>query len=544
MSDKCLQEGIRIISTQAFCKKGNLERHYNTNHPKFDESYPPKSSLRAKKVAELAKELRAQQQLFTRPVDHNKAATEASFRVSHLLAQHKKPFTDGELVKQAMTVTADTLFAGYKNKDEIAAAVSRVPLGPPTVTRRFEELSRDVDKQVLEDLKQCKHFSLQFDESVDIVDTAQLAIFVRMSFKDSTTKEDFLTLLHLKEKTRGQDMYEQFKQYVRENNIPIQKLAAMTTDGAPAMIVVNSIRAHALQHRLFKALLEELEAAGGDLLLHANVRWLSRGKVLQRFVDLLPEIRQFLSTRKDGDYPELSNDEWLLDLGFIIDLTAKLNALNCDMQGRERDLSHMLSSVNSFKAKIGLWKSQLQSRRLAHFSNLEKMLQCVSDREAFQPERYGVHLDNLADDFNSRFKELDEMESIICFISNPFLPINVEQVAEKFVEVFSLPAGVDMEIVELQNDIALKARYRDSDFWGLVNSDTFPLLSSCALKVRACFGSTYLCEMAFSQMKLIKSKHRSRLTDSHLTDCMRLAMSSYEPNFKALAESYQAQPSH
>ncbi|KAJ8349021.1 hypothetical protein SKAU_G00276100 [Synaphobranchus kaupii] len=180
-------------SALALSKKGNLERHYNTNHQKFDESYPPKSSLRAKKVAELAKELRAQQQLFTRPVDHNKAATEASFRVSHLLAQHKKPFTDGELLKQAMTVTADTLFAGFKNKDEIAAAVSRVPLGPPTVTRRFEELSSDVDRQVLEDLKRCEYFSLQFDESVDIVDTAQLAIFVRMSFKDSTIKEDFLT---------------------------------------------------------------------------------------------------------------------------------------------------------------------------------------------------------------------------------------------------------------------------------------------------------------------------------------------------------------
>ncbi|KAJ8349020.1 hypothetical protein SKAU_G00276090 [Synaphobranchus kaupii] len=128
------------------------------------------------------------------------------------------------------------------------------------------------------------------------------------------------------------------------------------------------------------------------------------------------------------------------------------------MQGRERDLSHMLSSVNSFKVKIGIWKSQLQNRRLAHFSNLEKMLQRVSDQEAFQPERYGVQLDKLADDFDSRFKELDKMASIISFICNPFSPINVEQVAEQFEEVFSLPAGVDMEIVDLQNDIALKAR--------------------------------------------------------------------------------------
>ena len=44
--------------------------------------------------------------------------------------------------------------------------------------------------------------------------------------------------------------------------------------------LINSIRVKALQHRLFKALLDELDAAHGDLLLHAEVRGLSRGKVL------------------------------------------------------------------------------------------------------------------------------------------------------------------------------------------------------------------------------------------------------------------------
>lgn len=45
--------------------------------------------------------------------------------------------------------------------------------------------------------------------------------------------------------------------------------------------LINSIRAKALQHRLFKSLMDELDAAHGDLILHADVRWLSRGKVLQ-----------------------------------------------------------------------------------------------------------------------------------------------------------------------------------------------------------------------------------------------------------------------
>lgn len=184
--------------------------------------------------------------------------------------------------------------------------------------------------------------------------------------------------MHLKERTRGEDIYNEFKKYVCDNDIPIHKFVAITTDGDPAMRsvctgfielcrndhdfpdfvnyhcvihqqalvgkvmdfshvmtlvvkVINSIRAKALQHRLFQALLDELDAAYGDLLLHADVRRFSRGKVLQRFVDLLREIKTFMETRNE-EHVELSNDQWLLDLGFLTDLTTKLNTLNNELQ--------------------------------------------------------------------------------------------------------------------------------------------------------------------------------------------------------------------
>lgn len=546
--------------------------------------------IRAKKVNELKSVLKAQQSLFTKSADQNQAATEASFRVSHFLAKNKKPFTDGELFKEAMTITAETIFKDFKNKDEIKNALRSVPLGPASVTRRVKSLSEDVHRQVLKDLSICTYFSLQFDESLDVMDTAQLVVFVRMAFQDATTKEDFLTLLHLKERTRGEDIYNEFKKYVTENDIPIHKLVAITTDGAPAMLgvrsgfialcrndpafpdfvnyhcvihqqalagkvvdfshvmtlvvkLINSIRAKALQRRLFKALLDELDAAYGDLLLHADVRWLSRGKVLQRFVDLLPEIKTFLFARNE-DHKELSDDVWLLDLGFLTDLTAKLNSLNNELQGEDRHLPHMISAVNAFKSKLGVWITHLKNAKLTHFPYLEKISHIIENKDVFHPGNYCAHLDKVATEFNRRFKELDVMECIAAFVSNPFMPIDVEQVAAKFQEVFALSSGVDMEIIDLQNDIELKARSRDSDFWGLVNRHKFPLLTACALKVNAYFGSTYLCEMAFSQMKIIKSKYRSRLTDRHLTDCLRLAVSSYEPNYRELTDSIQSQPSH
>ena len=72
------------------------------------------------------------------------------------------------------------------------------------------------------------------------MDMAQLIVFVCMSFKDSTTKEDFLTLLPLKERTIGEDVHNKFKRYVTEKNIPIKKLVSITTDGAQAMLGVNA----------------------------------------------------------------------------------------------------------------------------------------------------------------------------------------------------------------------------------------------------------------------------------------------------------------
>ena len=132
VKDKCVC--MLCHQAQALSKRGNLEQHHNTNHQKFKDSYPPKSTIRAKKVQELKAVLKAQQSLFTKPASQNKAATEASFRVSHLLAKHKKPFTDGDLFKEAMAVTAETVCSNFKNKEDIKAALHAVPLGPATVT--------------------------------------------------------------------------------------------------------------------------------------------------------------------------------------------------------------------------------------------------------------------------------------------------------------------------------------------------------------------------------------------------------------------------
>lgn len=93
-----------------------------------------------------------------------------------------KPCTDGNLFKEAITIPAETVFNDFKNRDNIKTAVHGVPLGHATVTRKVKSLSEDMDRQVLKDLSFCEYFSLQFEESLDVMDTAQLDVFFRMAY--------------------------------------------------------------------------------------------------------------------------------------------------------------------------------------------------------------------------------------------------------------------------------------------------------------------------------------------------------------------------
>ena len=71
--------------------------------------------------------------------------------------------------------------------------------------------------------------------------------------------------------------------------------------------LINLISARALNKRKFQQLLSDLDSMHCCLLMHNNVRWLSRRKVLQRFVECLDEIILFLTIEKILEkYKELS----------------------------------------------------------------------------------------------------------------------------------------------------------------------------------------------------------------------------------------------
>ena len=49
---------------------------------------------------------------------------------------------------------------------------------------------------------------------------------------------------------------------------------------------------------------------------------------------------------------------------------------------------------------------------------------------------------------------------------------------------------------------------------------------------------------AFSDMNIIKSENWNSLTNEHLDQCLRLSLSSHNPDFEKIAKPAQCQRSH
>lgn len=74
--------------------------------------------LRRRNVKDLKSQLSAPQPLFLHLTSKAKIVTKASIRVSHSIIKHKKPFQDGEMIKEAHCEASDSVFQDFKNKQK------------------------------------------------------------------------------------------------------------------------------------------------------------------------------------------------------------------------------------------------------------------------------------------------------------------------------------------------------------------------------------------------------------------------------------------
>ena len=140
------------------------------------------------------------------------------------------------------------------------------------------------------------------------------------------------------------------------------------------------------------------------------------------------------------------------------------------------------------------------------------------------------HLETLKEEFSKYFPEKPQLSNTL--LRKPFAA-KIENVPERYQEEFidlitSDCANTDFDSLTV-NQFWIKQLLR------------YPNLAEGMLRILMPFPSTYMCEVTFSSLLLIKSKLRSKL---HAEDNLRCAVSKTTPRIEKLVMEKQYQPSH
>lgn len=237
-----------------------------------------------------------------------------------------------------------------------------------------------------------------------------------------------------------------------------------------------------------------------------------------------------METELDSSFIASFNEQtFLISLAFLADITEYLNVLNKNLQGKDQNISHLVSHIIGFRNKLRLLRSHLINNNLVHFECCNEL--AIEIQEIGQQLNLKDHvpmLDKLVENFDARFSDFDAIKPELKLFNNP-TTIDVEETDIKY----------QMELCELQADEFFKSRLETGvNLFKMFPNDKYPKLRDLGLKLISMFGSTYICERAFSDMKYIKSKYRNSMADKTLEEILRISSTKIDINIEVLVAAH------
>ena len=135
-------------------KSGNLKRYYEHLQSQFSSQFPHKSELRTKKLNSLTSTINNQIMFMGKFNDEAGSQVEASFKIAWNISPAKRPYTEGDFIKQNMTYVITTL---DPNNSKLLESISEIPTSH-TTERHISEINKDLELKLEKDLKRMRCF--------------------------------------------------------------------------------------------------------------------------------------------------------------------------------------------------------------------------------------------------------------------------------------------------------------------------------------------------------------------------------------------------
>ncbi|XP_067129529.1 general transcription factor II-I repeat domain-containing protein 2-like [Centruroides vittatus] len=102
-----------------------------------------------------------------------------------------------------------------------------------TKSSRVDEISNNLRNQHNSTISTFQAYSIAIDESTDIRNIAQLAVFIRGCDVNLKISEELLEIIPTHNATTGTDIFDALMEVLKKYKLPLEKLVCLATDGAP-----------------------------------------------------------------------------------------------------------------------------------------------------------------------------------------------------------------------------------------------------------------------------------------------------------------------
>ncbi|KAG6921105.1 GTF2I repeat domain containing 2 [Chelydra serpentina] len=169
----------------------------------------PEKSER-KKFSNLKAAFAKQRNFFSGINKSSEDSVRASFVISEMIAKSSRPFTEGLFIKECLLKASEILCPDRKKVFE------GISLSANTVACRITDLADNMQKQLIQISKDFEAFSIALDESTDVSDPAECAVFIRGVDCNLNITEELLDLMPLKGTTTGRDIFQGLEECIEK----------------------------------------------------------------------------------------------------------------------------------------------------------------------------------------------------------------------------------------------------------------------------------------------------------------------------------------